>query len=317
MRLAILDDFQNIVKSIGDWSRIEDRVDVTVYNDHLEDKDALVERLEPFDIAFVIRERSRFPKDVLERLPNLKLLITAGMRNRSIDVAAAEAQGITVCGTGGSGNSTAELTFGLILCVMRNIPEQVQSIRDGGWQIGLGVGLMGKTLGIIGLGRQGSAVAKIGKGFDMDIVAWSRSLTQERCAEHGARLAKSLEALLAQSDVVTIHVPLTDSSRGLIGARELSHLKKSAYMINTSRGPILEEAALIDAVKSGRIAGAGLDVFDIEPLPADHPYRTLSGIVPTPHLGYTALENYQCYCPDVIENIDAFLKGDPVRVIKP
>ncbi|MDX1484723.1 MAG: D-2-hydroxyacid dehydrogenase family protein [Alphaproteobacteria bacterium] len=315
MRLAILDDFQNVVKSIGDWSKIEDRVDVTVFNDHLEDKDALIERLEPFDIAFVIRERSKFPRDVLERLPNLKLLITAGMRNRSIDLAAAEAQGITVCGTGGSGNSTAELTWGLIICVMRNIPEQVQAIREGGWQIGLGVGLMGRTLGIIGLGRQGSAVAKIGKGFDMDIVAWSRSLTPERCAEQDVRLAESLEALLAQSDVVTIHVPLTDSSRGLIGAKELSQMKGGAYLINTSRGPIVEEAALIDAIKNGGIAGAGLDVFDVEPLPADHPYRTLPGIVPTPHLGYTARENYERYCPDVIENIDAFLKGEPTRVI--
>ncbi len=317
MRLAILDDFQNVVKSIGDWSQIEDRVDVTAYNDHLEDPGALVERLEPFDIVFVIRERSKFPKEVLERLPNLKLLITAGMRNRSIDLKTAEAQGITVCGTGGSGNSTAELTFALILCVMRNIPDQVQSIREGGWQVGLGEGVMGKTLGIIGLGRQGKAVAKIGKGFDMEILAWSRSLTAEQCAEQGARLADSLEALMAEADVVTIHVPLTDSSRGLIGAAELSHMKDSAYLINTSRGPIVEEAPLIDAVTSGRIAGAGLDVFDIEPLPDDHPYRTLSGIVPTPHLGYTALENYQCYCPDVIEDIDAFLKGAPVRVIAP
>lgn len=317
MRLAILDDFQNVVKSIGDWSRIEDRVEVTVFNDHLEDKDALIERLQPFEIVVVIRERSKFPKDVLERLPNLKLLVTGGMRNRGIDIAAANAQGVTVCGTGGSGNSTAELTWGLILCVMRNIPEQVQAIREGGWQIGLGVGLMGKTLGIIGLGRQGGAVAKIGKGFDMDVVAWSRSLTEERCTEHGVRLAGSMAALMAESDVVSIHVPLTESSRGLIGAEEIAHMKETAYLINTSRGPIVEEAALIEAVRGKMIAGAGLDVFDIEPLPTDHPYRTLPGIVPTPHLGYTALENYRVYFDEGIENIEAWLAGAPVRVMSP
>ncbi len=317
MRLAVLDDFQNVVRSFGDWSRIEDRVEVTVYNDHLEDKDALVERLEPYDIVIVIRERTKFPKEVLDRLPNLKLLVTGGMRNRGIDIKAANAQGVTVCGTGGAGNSTAELTWGLILCVVRNIPAQVQAIREGGWQIGLGVGVMGKTLGIIGLGRQGAAVAKIGLGFDMDVIAWSRSLTAERCAEHGARLAGSMEALLAESDIVSIHVPLTDSSRGLIGAAEIARMKPTAYLINTSRGPIIEEAALIEAIKAGRIAGAGLDVFDIEPLPADHPYRTLEGIVPTPHLGYTSAENYRCYFEEGIEDIDAWLKGAPVRVMTP
>jgi phosphoglycerate dehydrogenase-like enzyme len=239
------------------------------------------------------------------------------MRNRGIDLKAANARGITVCGTGGSGNSTAELTWGLILCVMRNIPAQVQAIRAGGWQIGLGVGVMGKTLGIIGLGRQGAAVAKISLGFDMDVLAWSRSLTAERCAAHGVRLAGSMEALLAESDVVSIHVPLTESSRGLIGAKEIARMKPTAYLINTSRGPIVEEAALIDAVKAGRIAGAGLDVFDIEPLPADHPYRTLEGIVPTPHLGYTSAENYRCYFEEGIEDIDAWLKGAPVRVMTP
>ena len=317
MRLAILDDFQNIVKTIGDWSSIEDRVDITVYNDHLEDSDALVARLEPFDIVVVIRERSKFPREVLERLPNLKLIVTGGMRNRGIDIAAANAQGVTVCGTGGAGNSTAELTWGLILSVMRNIPPQVQSIREGGWQVGLGVGLMGKTLGIIGLGRQGSAVAKIGKGFDMEVAAWSTNLTPERCAEQGVRYVESKEALLAQSDVVSVHVILSERSTGLIDAEALSHMKKTAYLINTSRGPIVDEDALIAAVEEGRIAGAGLDVFDIEPLPADHPYRTLAGIVPTPHLGYTSAENYRCYFNEGIENIDAWLKGAPIRVMTP
>jgi phosphoglycerate dehydrogenase-like enzyme len=316
MRLAILDDFQNVVLSMTDWSVIEDRVDITVFNDHLEDVDEVARRLDPFDIVVVIRERTKFPRALFDQLPNLKLLVTGGMRNRGIDLAAAKDHGVTVCGTGGSGNSTAELTWGLIISVMRNIPEQVQAIRDGGWQVGLGVGLMGKTLGIIGLGRQGGAVAKIGKGFDMDVVAWSRKLTKERCAEHGVRLGESMEALLAQSDIVSVHVPLTDSSRGLIGADALAQMKPSAYLINTSRGPIVEEAALIEAVKGGKIAGAGLDVFDIEPLPAGHPYRTLEGIVPTPHLGYTARENYQVYFKEGIEDIDAYLKGAPIRVLE-
>jgi phosphoglycerate dehydrogenase-like enzyme len=316
MRLAILDDFQNAVLSVSDWSVIEDRVDITVFNDHLEEVGDLARRLEPFDILIVIRERTKFPRELFDQLPNLKLLVTGGMRNRGIDLAAAKDHGVTVCGTGGSGNSTAELTWGLIISVMRNIPEQVQAIREGGWQVGLGVGLIGKTLGVIGLGRQGGAVAKIGKGFDMDVVAWSRNLTEERCAEHDVRLAESMEALLAQSDVVSIHVPQTESSRGLIGAGELGQMKETAYLINTSRGPIVEEAALIEAVKAGRIAGAGLDVFDIEPLPAGHPYRTLEGIVPTPHLGYTSAENYLCYFNEGIEDIDAWLKGAPVRVLK-
>lgn len=316
MRLAILDDFQNVVLSVSAWSVIEDRVDITVFNDHLEEVGDVARRLEPFEIVVVIRERTKFPRELFDRLPNLKLLVTGGMRNRGIDLAAAKDHGVTVCGTAGSGNSTAELTWGLIISVMRNIPEQVQAIREGGWQVGLGVGLMGKTLGVIGLGRQGGAVAKIAKGFDMDVVAWSRNLTVERCAEHGVGLAESMEALLAQSDVVTIHVPLTESSRGLIGAGELAQMKQTAYLINTSRGPIVEEAALIDAVKAGRIAGAGLDVFDIEPLPAGHPYRTLEGIVPTPHLGYTSAENYLCYFNEGIEDIESWLKGAPIRVLK-
>ncbi len=316
MRLAILDDFQNVVRAVSDWSVIEDRVDITVFNDHLEEVEDVARRLEPFEIVVVIRERTKFPRALFEKLPNLKLLVTGGMRNRGIDLAAAKDHGVTVCGTGGSGNSTAELTWGLIISVMRNIPEQVQAIREGRWQLGLGIGLQGKTLGIIGLGRQGTAVAKIGNAFDMDVVAWSRNLTVERCAEHGVRLAESMEALLAQSDVVSIHVPLTESSRGLIGAGELAQMKQTAYLINTSRGPIVEEDALIAAVEGGKIAGAGLDVFDIEPLPADHPYRDTPGIVPTPHLGYTSAENYQCYFGQGIEDIDAWLKGAPIRVME-
>ncbi len=316
MRLAILDDFQNVVRSVSDWSVIEDRVELTVFNDHLEAADDVARRLEPFEIVVVIRERTKFPKALFEKLPNLRLLVTGGMRNRGIDLAAAKDFGVTVCGTESLGSPTSELTWGLILATVRNIPEQVRSIHEGGWQLGLGIGLAGKTLGIIGLGRQGSAVARVGLAFAMDVAAWSQNLTHERCAEHGVRFVESKEALLAQSDIVTIHLVLSDRSRGTIDAAALSHMKPGAYLINTSRGPIVEEDALMAAVEGGRIAGAGLDVFDIEPLPADHPYRTMAGIVATPHLGYTSKESYQRYFGQGIEDIDAWLKGPPIRVME-
>ncbi len=315
MRLAILDDFQNVVLSVSDWSVIEDRVDITVFNDHLTDTDAIAERLEPFDILVIIRERTPFPGALIEKLPNLKLLVTGGMRNRGIDLDAAGDRGITVCGTASMGSPTSELIWGLIIATVRNIPRQVQAVREGGWQVGLGVGLKGKTLGLIGLGRLGAVVAGYGKAFGMDVVAWSQNLTAERCAGQGVRLAESKEELLAQSDVISIHLVLSDRNRGLIGADELSLMKPTAYLINTSRGPIIDEDALIAAVKAGTIAGAGLDVFDVEPLPVDHPFRTLDGIVATPHLGYVSLENYQGYFDQGIENIDAWLNGAPVRVI--
>ncbi len=315
MRLAILDDFQNVVLSVSDWSVIEDRVDITVFNDHLVDTDALAERLEPFDILVIIRERTPFPSALIEKLPNLKLLVTGGMRNKGIDLEAAQDQGVTVCGTQSLGSPTAELIWGLIISTLRNIPQQVQAVREGRWQVGLGVGLKGKTLGIIGLGRLGAVIAGYGKAFGMDVLAWSENLTPERCAEVGVRFAESKQALMAESDVISIHVVLSDRTRGLIGAEELSWMKATAYIINTSRGPIIDEEALIAAIKGGSIAGAGLDVFDVEPLPADHPFRTLDGVVATPHLGYVAQETYQFYFDEGIENIDAWLKGDPIRII--
>lgn len=315
MRLAILDDFQNVVLSVADWSAIEDRVDITVFNDHLTDLDALAERLEPFEIIVVIRERTPMPRALIERLPRLKLLVTGGMRNRSIDEDAVKDHGITFCGTQSLGSPTAELAWGLILATLRHIPQQVQAVREGGWQVGLGVGLEGKTLGVIGLGRLGSAVAGYGKAFAMDVVAWSQNLTAERCAEVGVRKAKSLDSLLSESDVVTIHLVLSDRTRGLIGREELAAMKPGAYLINTSRGPIVEEAALIAAVTEGRIAGAGLDVFDIEPLPPDHPYRSTEGIVATPHIGYVSKEGYERYFTQAIEDIEAWLKDEPIRVI--
>ncbi len=316
MRLAILDDFQNVVRSVSDWSAIEDRVEITVFNDHLEEVTDVARRLEPFEIVVVIRERTKFPRALLEKLPNLKLLVTGGMRNRGIDLAADGEFRVTVCGTESVGSPTSELTWGLIIATVRNIPAQVQAVHDGGWQVGLGPGLEGKTLGVIGLGRQGTAVARVGLAFGMDVAAWSQNLTDERCAEHGVRFVASKEDLLRQSDIVSIHLVLSDRSRGTIDAEALSHMKPGAYLINTSRGPIVDEDALIAAVKGGKIAGAGLDVFDIEPLPADHPYRNTAGIVATPHLGYTSRENYQKYFDQGIENIDAWLKGAPIRVME-
>jgi phosphoglycerate dehydrogenase-like enzyme len=316
MRLAILDDFQNVVLSAADWSVIEDRVDITVFNDHLEALDEVAERLADFEIVVIIRERTKFPRALFEKLPNFKLLITGGMRNRGIDLAAAKDHRVTVCGTGGAGAPTSELTWGLILATVRNISEQVQAVHEGGWQVGLGLGLQGKTLGIIGLGRQGTAVAKVAKAFDMDVAAWSQNLTKERCAEQDVRFVESKEELLAQSDMVTIHLILSDRSKSTINAEALTHMKECAYLFNTSRGPIVDEDALIAAVKGGQIAGAGLDVFDIEPLPADHPYRNTPGIVPTPHLGYVSLENYQVYFGQGIEDIEAWFKGEPVRVLE-
>lgn len=317
MRLAILDDFQNVVRSVADWSVLEDRVEITVFNDHLHELDAVAKRLQPFDIVVCIRERTQFPRALFGKLPNLKLLVTGGMRNLGIDLQAAKERGVVVCGTDSIGHSTAELTWGLILAAVRNIPREVESVRRGGWQVGLGVGLRGKTLGVIGLGRQGIPVAGYGKAFGMKVIAWSQNLTAEKCAEHGIDKAASLDDLLVRSDVVTVHVILSERTRGLIGAAQLARMKPSAFLINTSRGPIVEEKALIDAVEKGTIAGAGLDVFDVEPLPEDHPYRRIDRIVATPHLGYTSKEGYEQFFGLGVEDIDAWLKGKPIRVMNP
>jgi len=315
MRLAVLDDYQNVALAVCDWSAITDRVDITVFNDHLERMEAVAERLAPFDIVVVNRERTPFPRTLFEMLPRLKLLITGGMRNQSIDLEAAREQGVTVCGTEGQSASTAEFTWGLILATVRGIPTQVQSVRQGGWQVGLGIGLQGKTLGVIGLGRQGAAVARIGKAFAMDVVAWSENLTRQRCDAEGVRHAASKREFLAQSDIVTIHLVLSDRTRGLIDSQALSWMKPGSYLINTSRGPIVEETALLTAIRDGQIAGAGLDVFDTEPLPPDHPYRHTPGIVATPHLGYVTRETYRQFFGQGVEDIDAWLKGAPIRVM--
>ena len=280
-RIAVLDDYQSVAADFCDWSTLPEPADVVEFHDTVDGEDALVARLEPFDVVVAMRERTAFPRGVLERLPNLKLLVTTGRRNKSIDVGAAHERGITVCGTGILPNGTAELTWGLILAVTRHIPQEDASIRAGGWQQSIGGDLSGARLGVVGLGGQGTQVARIGQAFDMDVVAWSQNLTDERAAEHGVRRVDR-EELFATSDVVTVHLLWSKRTRGLIGADDFARMKPTAVFVNTSRGPIVQTQALVDALQSGRIGGAGLDVYDQEPLPADSPLRQLPRTVLTP-----------------------------------
>ena len=407
-RIAVLDDYQSVAADFCDWSTLPEPAEVVEFHDHVDDEDALVARLEPFDVVVAMRERTAFPRSVLERLPNLKLLVTTGRRNKSIDVAAATHHGITVCGTGILPNGTAELTWGLILAVARHIPQEDASVRAGGWQETVGTDLHGARLGIVGLGGQGSQVARIGLAFGMDVVAWSQNLTDERAAERcvtvcgtgahptstaeltwalvlavarhvpeedagmraggwqrtvgtdlaGARLGvvglgrlgtrvarigqafgmdvvawsqnltdeRATEAgvrrverdeLFATADVVTVHLVLSERTRGLVGRDELARMKRSAILVNTSRGPIVDEAALLEALSEGHLAGVGLDVYDREPLPADAALRTAPRTVLTPHLGYVTRDTYRVFYGDAVEDVAAFLRGEPVRVLAP
>ena len=313
-KVAVLDDYQSVALDMTDWDSLPTDVMVNVFSDHLSNEDDVANRLEPYQVVVAMRERTPFQRSLLERLPNLRLLVTTGMRNASIDLTAARDNGVTVCGTDGVPYPTAELTWGLILALLRKIPTEDQATRQGRWQVTMGEGLHGKTLGVMGLGRLGSQVASVGGAFGMNVVAWSQNLTAERASEFGATLV-SKEALLSKSDVVTIHLVLSGRTRGLIGATELSLMKPSAYLVNTSRGPIVDESALVAALRSGTIAGAGLDVFDIEPLPIDHPLRSLPNTVLTPHMGYVTSETYRVFYGDAVEDISAFLAGNPVRVI--
>jgi phosphoglycerate dehydrogenase-like enzyme len=314
IRVATLDDYQGVALKKGDWSKLPSDTQVESFSDHIDDQDALVARLEPFDVIVAMRERTPFPRSLVERLPNLKLLVTTGARNASFDLVALKERGITVCGTGGLGSPTAELAWGLIIGLMRHIAEEDANVRAGGWQRTIGPTLAGATLGCLGLGNLGSQVAKVGKAFGMDVIAWSQNLTAERAAEVGARLVTKQE-LFAQSDVVTVHLVLSDRSRGLVGAPEFALMKPTAYLVNTSRGPIVDEGALIEALRSHRIAGAALDVFDVEPLPAEHPLRSLPNTLLTPHLGYVTDEGYDIFYRDAVEDILAWLAGSPVRQI--
>src|SRR3954451_7765203 len=315
-RIAVLDDYQSVAADYCDWSQVPGDKEVVEFHDHVSDVDALAARLEPFDVVVAMRERTEFRRGLLERLPNLKLLVTTGRRNKSIDVEAATERGITVCGTGILPNGTAELTWGLILATTRHIPREDASVRAGGWQETVGTDLAGARLGVIGLGGQGSQVAKIGLAFGMDVVAWSQNLTDERCQEVGVRRVER-EELFATADVVTIHVLLSKRTRGLITADDLALMKHTAVLINTSRGPIVGEQGLLDALRDGTIAGAGLDVFDEEPLPKDHPLRSAPRTVLTPHLGYVTRGTYEVFYGEAVEDVAAWAAGEPVRVMEP
>ena len=314
-RCAIIDDYQGCALGMAGWGALAADVEVVAFRDHVSDEDELARRLAGFEIVCAMRERTPFPRSLFEKLPRLELLLTSGMRNLSIDGAAAAEHGVTVCGTPSVGTPTAELAWGLILALARSIPAEDRMVRAGGWQETLGVSLEGKTLGVIGLGRLGSRVAGIGKAFGMEVVAWSQNLTEARCREVGVALADK-ETLLRTADVVTIHLLLSERTRGLIRASDLALLKNDAFLVNTSRGPIVDEAALIDALERRAIAGAGLDVFDVEPLPEDHPFRRLDNTVITPHLGYVSVDNYRAYFPAMVEDIRAWLDGEPIRVLE-
>ena len=314
LRVAVLDDYQDVARKMTDWSVLPADVEVAVFRDHLTDQAAVAKRLKDFDIVMAMRERTPFPRTLLEQLPRLQLLTTTGLRNAAIDMQAAADCKVLVCGTGGILYPTAELTWCLILSLLRHIPDEDQATRAGSWQVSMGQGLNGKTLGLMGLGRLGSEVARVGNAFQMDVMAWSQNLTAERAAECGATLV-SKDELLARADILSIHLVLSARSRGLIGHQELNRMKPTAYLINTSRGPIVDEAALIAALRTETIAGAGLDVFDEEPLPRDHPLRRTANTVITPHIGYVTQETYQVFFDETVENIQAFLKGAPVRVL--
>ena len=314
-QVAVLDDYQGAALQFGDWDAVRALAEVTAFSDHLADDSDLVDRLRDAEIVVAMRERTPFPRALLEQLPNLRLLVTTGMRNAAIDMEAARDVGVTVCGTSGLGYPTAELTWGLILAMMRRIPREHAAVQAGAWQIDLGEGLQGKTLGLLGLGRLGSQVATVGQAFGMEVMAWSENLTFERSNAVGAMLASSKEELLERADVTSIHLVLSDRTRGMIGARELDLMPSTSYLVNTSRGPIVDESALVAVLRSHSIAGAALDVFDQEPLPASHPLLGLENVVLTPHVGYVTKESYAVFFVDVVANILAFLAGKPERVL--
>ncbi|MFF4710132.1 D-2-hydroxyacid dehydrogenase family protein [Streptomyces eurythermus] len=314
LRCVVLDDFQGVATEVADWSVLGDRVEVVALREHLHDGDALAAALADYDIVVTLRERVPFPGSLISRLPRLKLLIASGMRNSVIDYAAAEAHGVTVCGTESSGTPPVELTWALLLGLARGIVRENNALRAGGpWQSTVGADLYGRRLGLLGLGRIGSRVAQVGLAFGMRVSAWSRNLTKERAEEVGVERAGSKEELLAGSDFVSVHLALGDRTRGLVGAAELALMKPTAYLVNTSRAAIVDQDALLAALREGRIAGAGVDVFDIEPLPADHPMRTAPRLLATPHLGYVSQANYTTYYGQAVENIQAYLAGSPLR----
>jgi len=326
MRVAILDDYQQVSLASADWSAVRSLGQIDVFAQHIERTEALVSALEPYDVVVAMRERTYFDAERLGQLPRLRLLVTTGMGNAAIDLAACAARGVTVCGTGGIGSATVELTWGLILALVRHIPAEDQRLKlagraggaalgaSGGWQQTVGTGLEGKRLGVVGFGRLGQQVGRIGRAFGMQVVAWSQNLDAAVTAEEQVE-AVSKEALFSSADVVTVHYKLSSRSSGIVGAAELALMKPSAYLINTSRGPLVDSAALVAALRSGAIAGAALDVYDVEPLPLGDPLRSAPNVVLTPHLGYVTEETYRVFYGDAAEDIVAFANGAPVRVL--
>ena len=314
-RCAILDDYQDVALKLADWSKIPE-VEVKVFNDAVRrTPEDTIRDVQDFDVVVMMRERTPFPRKVIEALPKLKLLITTGARNASIDMAAAAERGVMVCGTSSHGNPTTGITFGLMIELTRRIGWENARLKSGQlWQVTLGMDIEGKTLGILGLGKLGTRAAGVGKAFGMKVIAWSQNLTPEKCKEAGAEYV-SKDDLFRNADFVTVHLQLSDRTRGLVTAKELALMKNTAYIINTSRGPIIDEKALLAALGANRIAGAGLDVFDVEPLPLDHPYRRMDNVVITPHLGYVSQQNFEHYYPDIVENIRGWLDRKPVRVV--
>ena len=316
VQAAILDDYQNVAMSFADWSPIARDVEIKVFNKPFGSHDEAIKALQGFAVVVGMRERTPFPRKVIDALPDLKLLITTGARNNSFDVKACAERGVTVCGTGTAGSPTTGIAFGLMLELTRRIGFENARLKAGApWQTTIGRDLEGLTLGVLGLGKLGQRSAAVGKAFGMTTIAWSQNLTEEKAKAAGADYV-SKDDLFRNADFVTIHLALSDRSRGLVGAKELGLMKKSAYLINTSRGPIVDEKALIAVLNSKSIAGAGLDVFDVEPLPLDHPFRKMDNVVITPHLGYVSEQNYRKYFPDIVEDIRAWLDGKPVRVIE-
>jgi len=316
LRCAILDDYQNAALGMADWNALDGKVGLEVFAEHIEPHD-LAKKLGGFEIIVAMRERTVFDEDLLSRLPKLKLLVTTGMNNASIDMKAAERLGILVCGTRGVVGPAAELAWGLLLALVRNIPSETANLRAGGepWQLSIGNGLQSKTLGVAGIGKLGRLTCGYGKAFGMDVLGWSRSLTEEKSRELGIGHVASLDTLLGASDIVCLQMTLTKETRGIIGRRELGLMRPGALLVNTARGPLVDEAALVEALREGRLGGAAVDVFDREPLPPGHPFRTLPNVVATPHLGYVTEETYRVFFGDAAEDIAAWLAGKPQRAL--
>jgi len=313
LRIAVLDDWQSVAQDVVDWTALKPIGNVTFLHDYPADTATMVARLKDFDVICVMRERTIFDDALLSQLPDLKLLVTGGMRNAALDLKAAARLGITVVGTDSYKYAAPELTWALIMAVTRNIVDEANSLRAGNWQIGIGSDLYGKTLGIVGLGSIGQKIARYAQAFDMKVIAWSENLTAERAAEHGVTYV-SKQALFEQSDVISVNLVLSDRSRGVVDAQSLNRMKPTAYLVNTARGPIVDEEALIEVLQQKKIAGAALDVFGIEPLPKDHPFRSLPNLLATPHVGYVTQNNYQMFFSQMIEDIQAWHAGKPIRV---